>query len=237
MSKAIIQLQNDVLKVLEDKIPDFYLTGGTALSKYYFQHRQSNDLDFFTHQFSRKKVAEVAEIVGESLSLPVELIKEQTSDKFVKIMMYLVHGKDKIDLKIDFVEDYLPAQSPLRTIDGINVHSIEDIYMRKIYTVAGQVPQVDLIGRLESSGRNAPKDYYDLYMLSSVFRPLSDFAYDYCERITRELLVRWFRTYDRMNMKTGVLELKTFHKVDTREIEEHFRMEIDKLLKKEIEKL
>ena len=175
---SIIQLQNDALKVLADKIPDFYLTGGTALSKYYFQHRQSNDLDFFTHNFTRKRVEQVAEIIGESLSLPIELIRDQTSDKFVKIMMYLVHGKDKIDLKIDFVEDYLQALSPMRITDGINVHAIEDIYVRKIYTVAGQMPQIDLIGRLEASGRNAPKDYYDLYMLSSVFRPLSDFASD-----------------------------------------------------------
>ena len=27
----------------------FYLTGGTALSAFYFQHRFSEDLDFFSH--------------------------------------------------------------------------------------------------------------------------------------------------------------------------------------------
>jgi hypothetical protein len=32
----------------EPKLSGFYLTGGTALAAYYFQHRLSNDLDFFT---------------------------------------------------------------------------------------------------------------------------------------------------------------------------------------------
>lgn len=28
----------------------FYLTGGTALSRFYLDHRYSDDLDFFTHE-------------------------------------------------------------------------------------------------------------------------------------------------------------------------------------------
>jgi predicted nucleotidyltransferase component of viral defense system len=31
---------------------DFYLTGGTALSRFYLNHRYSDDLDFFVHQKS-----------------------------------------------------------------------------------------------------------------------------------------------------------------------------------------
>lgn len=33
---------------LEPALKDFYLTGGTALAEYYFRHRISDDLDFFT---------------------------------------------------------------------------------------------------------------------------------------------------------------------------------------------
>lgn len=231
---TIIQFQDRVLEALRDKIPDFYLTGGTALSKYYFQHRESNDLDFFTREFNQKRIKEIVGIIGDSLSLPVELIREQTSDKFVKIAMYLVRGKGEVDLKIDFVEDYLESKYPMRTVDGIKIHAVEDIYIRKIYTVAGQAPQLDAIGRIEASGRNAPKDYYDLYVLSKVFRPLSVFAFEHCNRIFREMLVRWFRTYDRMSMKTGVLELETYQKVDTREIEKHFQEEIDAIVEEEV---
>ena len=39
----------------------FYLTGGTALSAYYLNHRQSDDLDFFSeHDFSTTTVQRIA---------------------------------------------------------------------------------------------------------------------------------------------------------------------------------
>ena len=31
----------------EPNLKNFYLSGGTALAEYYFQHRLSDDLDFF----------------------------------------------------------------------------------------------------------------------------------------------------------------------------------------------
>ncbi len=37
----------------------FYLSGGTALAEYYLQHRQSDDLDFFTRQVAALPLAEV----------------------------------------------------------------------------------------------------------------------------------------------------------------------------------
>ena len=37
----------NLLNILESKVPDFYLAGGTALAMYY-EHRVSFDLDFFT---------------------------------------------------------------------------------------------------------------------------------------------------------------------------------------------
>ena len=50
----ITKWQDKILKVLADKAGDFCLGGGTALSKVYFHHRESLDLDFFTFKFSRK---------------------------------------------------------------------------------------------------------------------------------------------------------------------------------------
>ena len=32
----------------ENGLADFYLSGGTALAAFYFQHRLSDDLDFFS---------------------------------------------------------------------------------------------------------------------------------------------------------------------------------------------
>jgi predicted nucleotidyltransferase component of viral defense system len=43
------KLQDQLLNVLEGLSTDFYLTGGTPLSRCYLSHRYSDDLDFFIH--------------------------------------------------------------------------------------------------------------------------------------------------------------------------------------------
>jgi len=45
--KKLYPLQDKVLKKIEDLKIDFYLTGGTALSRCYYHHRFSDDLDLF----------------------------------------------------------------------------------------------------------------------------------------------------------------------------------------------
>ena len=42
-------LQNGVLNIVKNLDVPFYLTGGTALSRGYYHHRYSDDLDFFVN--------------------------------------------------------------------------------------------------------------------------------------------------------------------------------------------
>ncbi len=46
---ALYRLQDEVLAELVTLGTGFYLGGGTALSRFYLQHRYSDDLDFFSH--------------------------------------------------------------------------------------------------------------------------------------------------------------------------------------------
>ena len=43
-------VQDDLMKMVQDQEVDFYLTGGTALSRCYLNHRYSDDLDFFVNE-------------------------------------------------------------------------------------------------------------------------------------------------------------------------------------------
>jgi predicted nucleotidyltransferase component of viral defense system len=61
------KLQGKALKILADKIDDFYLTGGTALSQFYFQHRISEDLGFFTQDYHRPRIREIISCLSEGL--------------------------------------------------------------------------------------------------------------------------------------------------------------------------
>ena len=84
-----------------------YLTGGTALSRKYFQHRYSDDLDFFTNDepgFSEIitrafQTLEAGQKSGE-YSMERNLFRKDTH--FMQV--YLRHASDTL-LKIDFVND------------------------------------------------------------------------------------------------------------------------------------
>lgn len=48
----LYKLQNGVLNIVKELGTPFYLTGGTALSRGYYKHRYSDDLDFFVNNDS-----------------------------------------------------------------------------------------------------------------------------------------------------------------------------------------
>ncbi|MCR4714290.1 MAG: nucleotidyl transferase AbiEii/AbiGii toxin family protein [Treponemataceae bacterium] len=99
-------IQNEVLKSLSDLKLPFYLTGGTALSRGYYNHRYSDDLDFFAND--DKDFLSHAELCIEQLrnsGFKVD-VEPSNSDSFSR--MYVnrnTNGLNKEGLKIDFVND------------------------------------------------------------------------------------------------------------------------------------
>jgi hypothetical protein len=147
-------------------------------------------------------------------------------------MIYeLLLGK-KEALKLDFVEDVLPLASPLKHVDGIDILSLDDIYLRKIHAASGTLPETDKAGqRRFLGGRTEAKDFYDLYLLSSTYQRLSRFALESCNALQREALIRWYHTYSRQEIKIGLMELRTRNPVEFAVLERHFKREIDELIR------
>lgn len=228
--------QERVLKALSGRIDEFYLAGGTALSLFYFQHRLSVDLDFFTQEFSQKRIREIMDFLQDALKRKVELKGHSLGEKEAKMLVYHVYFGPTQILKIDFIEDTSPLLKPTKRVEDIRVMSLEDIYVRKLYAIVGALSRIDAIGRKKFvGGRLEAKDFYDLYVLSHTFTPLSMFVEKYGSPLIREGLVRWFRSYDRMNMIDGVLTLKIGNEVDYKKIENHFKKEIDKIIETQLE--
>ncbi|MCX5712688.1 MAG: nucleotidyl transferase AbiEii/AbiGii toxin family protein [Candidatus Omnitrophica bacterium] len=176
----ILNIRDKALKKLANKLGNFYLAGGTALSLFYFQHRESYDLDFFTKDFSRVKIEEIMSGLSKDMGLEIELTGEQNKQGFARIMVYSLKIDDNSSLKIDFVEDVYKLLKPLKEIDGISILGIEDIYLRKILTACGSIAAMDSIGRNSfAGGRQEAKDFFDLYFLSKTFMPLSSFVNEY----------------------------------------------------------
>ena len=235
MNTQIIKAQNQALKALGGRIDDFYLAGGTALSLFYFHHRQSEDLDFFTQKFSSQRVKRVSEELAKLTKKNIKLVGENLSRDSAEIMVFEYEFAKERFLKVDFIRDFLPLLKPLKVVNGINVISLEDIYLRKIYAVSGARIKPDEIGQgVIVGGRQEAKDLFDIYFLSHTFMGLAAFADRFCDQIRKEGLIRWFRTFNRQEMKIGLTDIKTDKAVEFGDIDRHIAAQIDKILKKEI---
>jgi hypothetical protein len=97
--------QDRVLNAIAQSETDFYLTGGTALSRWYLHHRYSEDLDFFindSHDFSDQvdRALKALKHFGIRMSI------QKRAEDFVRI----VTSTEDAELKIDFVND-IPYRS------------------------------------------------------------------------------------------------------------------------------
>ncbi|OFX32468.1 MAG: hypothetical protein A2X08_00640 [Bacteroidetes bacterium GWA2_32_17] len=97
----LYSFQDEVLKLIDLAETDFYLTGGTALSRVYLKHRYSDDLDFFINNSNKFStfVNKINNILTKQYKEKIEIIT--TADSFVRLHL----KKDDIILKIDFVND------------------------------------------------------------------------------------------------------------------------------------
>ncbi len=100
----------------------FYLTGGTALSRGYFNHRFSDDLDFFVND-----VPDFPDLVGafiEAIGAKFHVSSEVEAHAYFQLHVHV----DDVSLKIDLVNDIasrvggLSDHSSLGKID--NLHNI-----------------------------------------------------------------------------------------------------------------
>ncbi|MEK7592366.1 MAG: nucleotidyl transferase AbiEii/AbiGii toxin family protein [Patescibacteria group bacterium] len=125
----------------------FFLTGGTALSAFYFGHRESRDFDLFSsEEFSMPLVEALLRTIAANLGASIS-VKVATN---MYREMYLEHKKDGWIQRVDVVREQPIHFGDISLIDGIRVDSLENIGSNKILT---------LFSRLEV------KDYVDFYTI------------------------------------------------------------------------
>jgi len=169
--KKLYTLQDKVLETIFEVENEFYLTGGTCLSRFYQEKRYSDDLDFFTNASPRFNFA--------VKNIKIALLKKLT----VKVE---VQSKDfirfKIDdlLQIDFVNDIASRyKDVVITKENYLIDNIENILSNKITAVIG---------------RDDVKDIFDIYLISKFYNfswnDILDSAHDKAGFSTEELIVR-----------------------------------------------
>jgi predicted nucleotidyltransferase component of viral defense system len=124
---------------------NFYFTGGTALSKFYLQHRYSDDLDFFSESKIDQQIV---------LTLMTEWSKQYNfrfSSRFVEVVYrFDIMFPNKINFKVDFgFYPYKRVEEGIK-YQNLKVDSLRDIATNKLVTI---------------NQRTDVKDFVDLYFL------------------------------------------------------------------------
>jgi hypothetical protein len=97
----LFPFQDDILHLMQDMKVAFYLTGGTALSRCYLNHRYSDDLDFFVNAYPDFKT-HCKKVINRLKEVPDWHLEVGTvADTFVRLML----KKEGVFLKVDFVND------------------------------------------------------------------------------------------------------------------------------------
>ena len=108
-------LQDEVLAVIFEESLGFYLTGGTALSRFYLNHRYSDDLDFFNHDIA--VFPDAFRLIFTKLALthwPGISVEVDARD-FKRLRI----GREESQLKLDFVADRVQRIGLPARINGI----------------------------------------------------------------------------------------------------------------------
>ena len=178
----------------------FFLTGGTALAEYYFQHRFSEDIDLFTTDDAGLELArqEVPQISAQLEATLTSVLSTPTFQRFELVRA------DEPPLKLDFVRDVDFQFGQHRQFDGVIVDSLENMGANKVTAIFG---------------RTASKDFVDLYFMLKAGEQLDNFISDAKEKDTglTELWlagmmrqVQNIRSLPEMIKPVEIEELKTF---------------------------
>ncbi len=122
----------------------FFLTGGTALSEFYFQHRFSEDFDLFSEtEFDTRKI--ISWVKKTKSLLGFDRVEQQSLSGQETFFFYT---KPKEFVKVDFA--YFPFQhlGEFKKYNKLNISSVEDICINKIHAI---------------TTRKRSRDYFDLF--------------------------------------------------------------------------
>ncbi len=129
-------LQDTIFSLLKGQ-KDIYLTGGTALARFYFNHRLSEDLDIFIKIAStdtleiinaEKRADTYAKELAGKLSRTHNIVNERYSNTFSRFYVQT----DDISLKIDFAREYNHVGELIQQPEGFYINNLEDIGAAKI---------------------------------------------------------------------------------------------------------
>ena len=145
---SLYPLQDRVIKIIGQLPVEFYLTGGTALSRAYLHHRYSDDLDFFVNGAMDFK-QQVNTVIKALTVSGLHFDSTVADEGFARI--FIIEGE--CSLKLDFVNN-VPYRSgtPSDTTLFLRTDNILNILSNKVTAL----------------GRYSPKDVVDIVFICGI---------------------------------------------------------------------
>lgn len=185
----LTNIQKKIFTHLKD-IPEldaFYLTGGTALSRFYLGHRKSDDLDFFTSE--EELIQPFSLKIEEALKKAGFKVERKRGFRSFVELAVSAHSESTI---IHLALDSLYRLDPVilaGEFPGLKIDSLKDIAANKALALFGRATLRDFIDVFflikEKFGKNdlipmaQKKDPgFDLYWLATAFERVHEFSED-----------------------------------------------------------
>jgi len=140
---SLYKLQDKLLDIIFSLEHEFYLTGGTALHRFYYNLRYSDDLDFFSNNdviFGEN----ISEILNTCEKQGIEYKRVVQAKDFQRVMM-------NDFLQLDFVNDRVHREGKSNVINGMRIDNKLNILTNKIVAILN---------------RDEEKDVFDLFAIS-----------------------------------------------------------------------
>jgi len=220
MNKFLTDFQKEVLKEIgnTELAKSFIWSGGTALSYYYLQHRESFDLDFMSTDLLPDEFI-LGEIKKIAKNLKIKEIEEQKI--YNRHNFWLI--KDKKTLKLEFVFYPFSSIRKSKKVEEFNIRidSLEDILTNKMHAIFE---------------RSEPKDVFDFYCILNKKKISLNIIFNWVKKkfgVTIDpviFMAKALEGADRLN------EIKPLFKsnYDLKEIKTLFEKQAQEYLKKKI---
>jgi len=205
----------ELVKIEPQITKTFYLTGGTALSEFYLQHRLSEDLDFFTEENEVDQKLVEAYLKKISSKLSIEEIKRTV---FMGLFSYTLIFRDNSKLKVDFNYYPFPRIEKGTKYGNLSIDSLRDIAANKVHTLFV---------------KPRDRDYLDLYFIMKN----SDFE---LKKLILDAKAKFDWDIDRLTLVSQLLRVKEIKVLETpkllapfnkKQMDDFFVNEADKLHK------
>lgn len=192
--KVLTPLQERVLLALfGNGLADrgYYLTGGTALSEFYLQHRYSDDLDLFTRKAGLLQ-DDFAFFESLLTSLGFVISSRNITAEYARLFVAAVEQQAE-NVKVEFAKDAGAMMAPPELHDHVVVDSFEDIAVNKICAILNRQP-------------SESKDFCDLFFILKESR----FTLDYLVHRAQEKEAAFDTEEGTLAFATNLLAVEEF---------------------------